>query len=50
MPAYSLPEDNNIASALLLRFRKQRQYWLQPDGTVVQRDGVPELEPGQLAE
>ncbi len=33
VPAYLQPEDNRIGSALLLPFRRQREYWLRPDGT-----------------
>jgi hypothetical protein len=44
IPGYSLPGDNTVPSALLMPFRKQRDYWRNPDGTVVER-GKPSAEP-----
>ena len=38
VPAYTLPGDNRLASALLLPFRRQRDYWRLPDGSPVARD------------
>ena len=35
VPAYSTARDNRFWNALWLPFRKQRDYWRQPDGTVV---------------
>jgi sterol desaturase/sphingolipid hydroxylase (fatty acid hydroxylase superfamily) len=40
VPGYSLPEDNQLGNALLMPFRKQRDYWRQADGTVVEREKV----------
>jgi sterol desaturase/sphingolipid hydroxylase (fatty acid hydroxylase superfamily) len=39
---YSLPEDNRFWSALLMPFRKQRDYWRRPDGVPVDRQPAPE--------
>jgi sterol desaturase/sphingolipid hydroxylase (fatty acid hydroxylase superfamily) len=51
IPAYTLPEDNRVPSALLMPFRKQRDYWRAPDGAVVERTKVPaNANPGELAE
>jgi sterol desaturase/sphingolipid hydroxylase (fatty acid hydroxylase superfamily) len=41
IPAYTEPEDNRISSALLMPFRKQRDYWRTPDGAVVERAKAP---------
>ncbi len=38
VPGYSLPEDNRVQSALLMPFRKQRDYWRKADGTLVDRE------------
>jgi sterol desaturase/sphingolipid hydroxylase (fatty acid hydroxylase superfamily) len=38
VPAYVHAEDNRLWNALLLPFRRQRDYWRGPDGTVVRRD------------
>src|SRR6266404_4386172 len=38
MTGYSLPEDNQLRNALLMPFRKQRDYWRRSDGTVVERE------------
>jgi sterol desaturase/sphingolipid hydroxylase (fatty acid hydroxylase superfamily) len=51
IPGYSQPEDNTVPNALLMPFRKQRDYWRKPDGTVVERATKPaEQDPGRLAE
>lgn len=51
IPAYTLPEDNRVPNALLMPFRKQRDYWRTPDGVVVERAKAPaELNAGTLAE
>jgi sterol desaturase/sphingolipid hydroxylase (fatty acid hydroxylase superfamily) len=34
---YSQPDDNQIRNALLMPFRKQRDYWRRTDGTVAER-------------
>ncbi|HWM24679.1 MAG TPA: sterol desaturase family protein [Chthoniobacterales bacterium] len=41
VPGYSRAEDNTAANALLMPFRKQRDYWRGPDGTVVDREKAP---------
>jgi sterol desaturase/sphingolipid hydroxylase (fatty acid hydroxylase superfamily) len=41
IPAYTLPEDNRVPNALLMPFRKQRDYWRTPDGVVVERAKAP---------
>jgi sterol desaturase/sphingolipid hydroxylase (fatty acid hydroxylase superfamily) len=51
IPGYSLAEDNRVGNALLLPFRKQRDYWRRPDGIVVEREETPaEENPARLAE
>lgn len=51
IPGYSRPEDNTVPNALLMPFRKQRDYWRRPDGTVVERErNVTEPNPARLAE
>ena len=51
IPGYSLPGDNTVPNALLMPFRKQRDYWRNPDGTVVERGKTSaEPNPGRLAE
>jgi sterol desaturase/sphingolipid hydroxylase (fatty acid hydroxylase superfamily) len=45
IPAYSQPEDNRLANALLLPFRKQRDYWRRSDGTIVDRTEPPSPQP-----
>ena len=37
VPGYTGVEHNSVLSALLLPFRRQRDYWRRPDGTLVQR-------------
>ena len=49
IPGYSLPEDNTIVNALVMPFRKQRDYWRKPDGTLVERERESP-DPGRLAE
>jgi sterol desaturase/sphingolipid hydroxylase (fatty acid hydroxylase superfamily) len=51
IPAYSTEQDNTIPNALLLPFRKQRDYWRKPDGTLAERERTPvEDDPTRLAE
>lgn len=51
IPGYSRPEDNTVANALLMPFRKQRDYWRTPAGTVVERDKpAAGSDPARLAE
>jgi sterol desaturase/sphingolipid hydroxylase (fatty acid hydroxylase superfamily) len=51
VPAYTLPNDNRVGTALLMPFRKQRDYWRRPDGAVVERIQTPaEQSPARLAE
>jgi sterol desaturase/sphingolipid hydroxylase (fatty acid hydroxylase superfamily) len=51
IPGYSLPEDNTVPNALLMPFRKQRDYWRDPNGTMVERAKTSaEPNPGRLAE
>ena len=51
IPAYARPEDNTVTSALFLPFRRQRDYWRRPDGTVVERDKIDRPDdPTTLAE
>jgi len=37
IPGYSQPGDNRLGNALLMPFRKQRDYWRRTDGTLVER-------------
>ncbi len=51
IPGYSLEQDNRIGNALVMPFRKQRDYWRRPDGTPVERETPPaEKNPATLAE
>jgi sterol desaturase/sphingolipid hydroxylase (fatty acid hydroxylase superfamily) len=51
IPGYTLPEDNAISNTLLMPFRKQRDYWRRPDGTLVERPkALLEKNRAQLAE
>lgn len=51
IPGYALREDNSFWNALLMPFRKQRDYWRRPDGTQVKRLNLPsERNPARLAE
>lgn len=48
---YSLSEDNTAANALLMPFRKQRDYWRKPDGTAMERkENSADSNPTRLAE
>jgi sterol desaturase/sphingolipid hydroxylase (fatty acid hydroxylase superfamily) len=38
VPAYSNPADHRLWDALLLPFRRQRDYWRLPDGASIERD------------
>ncbi|MBU6409318.1 MAG: sterol desaturase family protein [Verrucomicrobia bacterium] len=40
VPGYSAPGDNRLRQALMLPFRKQRDYWRKPDGTIPTRDAA----------
>jgi sterol desaturase/sphingolipid hydroxylase (fatty acid hydroxylase superfamily) len=37
IPGYSRPEDNRFWYTVTMPFRKQRDYWRKPDGTLPQR-------------
>ena len=51
VPAYSGPDDNRISNTLLLPFRRQRDYWLLPDGASVRgRPVVESMDRSRLAE
>jgi sterol desaturase/sphingolipid hydroxylase (fatty acid hydroxylase superfamily) len=51
VPGYTLAEDNTFWNALLIPFRRQRDYWRRPDGTLVERQGAPAGQnPSRLAE
>jgi sterol desaturase/sphingolipid hydroxylase (fatty acid hydroxylase superfamily) len=51
IPGYTLLEDNTFWNALLMPFRKQRDYWRRPDGTLVGRQKLPaEQNPARLVE
>ena len=51
IPGYSLADDNRLGTALLMPFRKQRDYWRRPDGSALQREKPREdTNPGTLAE
>ena len=51
IPGYSRPDDNQLGNALLMPFRKQRDYWRRTDGTVVERTTpAPQDPPSYLAE
>jgi len=48
---YSLPDDNQLRNALLMPFRKQRDYWRRSDGTIVERTATASPQPSSyLAE
>jgi len=38
---YSQPEDNKLRNALLMPFRKQRDYWRSADGSLIERANPP---------
>ena len=42
---YSQPDDNQLRNALLMPFRKQRDYWRRSDGTIVKRTESPSPRP-----
>jgi sterol desaturase/sphingolipid hydroxylase (fatty acid hydroxylase superfamily) len=51
IPGYTLPADNSFWNALLMPFRKLRDYWLRPDGSQVGRQVLPgEQNRARLAE
>jgi len=50
IPGYALPEDNRVTNALLMPFRKQRDYWRRHDGTVVERIAPRRESSGYLVE
>jgi sterol desaturase/sphingolipid hydroxylase (fatty acid hydroxylase superfamily) len=51
VPGYSKPEDNGLWNALSHPFRRQRDYWSLPDGSVVEREGSSRTgEPHRLTE
>jgi sterol desaturase/sphingolipid hydroxylase (fatty acid hydroxylase superfamily) len=51
IPGYSQPDDNRLKNALLMPFRKQRDYWRRSDGTLVERAApVSRQSSSQLAE
>ncbi len=41
IPGYSQPDDNRLRNALLMPFRKQRDYWRRSDGTLVVERAAP---------
>ena len=43
--AYNQPADNRLASLLLVPFRRQRNYWLLPEGSRPIRDLPPDAPP-----
>jgi sterol desaturase/sphingolipid hydroxylase (fatty acid hydroxylase superfamily) len=42
---YSQPDDNRLRNALLMPFRKQRDYWRRIDGEIVKRTEPPSRQP-----
>ena len=51
IPGYSAPEENRFWRVLLLPFRKQRDYWRRPDGSIPKRDAsLPRSHRSHLAE
>ena len=51
IPAYMRSEDHQLGSVLSMPFRKQRDYWRGPDGSLVERDPAATTpEAGWLAE
>jgi sterol desaturase/sphingolipid hydroxylase (fatty acid hydroxylase superfamily) len=52
VPAYAEPQDNRLWRALVLPFRRQRDYWRRPDGTSLQRPSraLSSKRPSPLAE
>jgi sterol desaturase/sphingolipid hydroxylase (fatty acid hydroxylase superfamily) len=48
---YSQPDDNRLRNALLMPFRKQRDYWRRADGEIVKRtESAARQPPSYLAE
>jgi len=48
---YSGPDGIGLSRAIMLPFRRQREYWRRPDGSLPARAaGRPTLTPGRLAE
>ena len=48
---YSQPQDNEFRNALLMPFRKQRDYWRSADGSLIERAKAHgEEDPARLAE
>jgi hypothetical protein len=51
VPGYSRPEDNRRWDATWLPFRRQRDDWRRPDGSVVEREAKARTgKPHRLAE
>ena len=52
VPGYSTPGDRTLLNSILLPFKKQRDYWRMPDGTVAVRLNRAEAtaHPTRLAE
>jgi sterol desaturase/sphingolipid hydroxylase (fatty acid hydroxylase superfamily) len=49
VPAYSKYGDNNFGNLLILPFKKQRDYWKKPDGSVlISREKYISENPGKL--
>jgi sterol desaturase/sphingolipid hydroxylase (fatty acid hydroxylase superfamily) len=49
VPGYTKSGDNNIGNLLLLPFKKQRDYWKKPDGSVlISREKYISENPGKL--
>ncbi len=49
VPGYYKPGDNNFGNLLLLPFKKQRDYWKKPDGSVlISRSKYISENPGKL--
>jgi sterol desaturase/sphingolipid hydroxylase (fatty acid hydroxylase superfamily) len=49
VPAYMDAQDNNLFNVLMMPFRKQREYWRQPDGKTPERRLPPEVKNSLLA-
>lgn len=50
VPGYTEPDDNRLWNVVWMPFRRQRDYWRRPDGTVVAREDPTDPERGRLAE
>jgi len=49
VPGYYKPGDSNFGNLLLLPFKKQRDYWKKPDGSVlISREKYISENPGKL--